>query len=164
MALRLKLPPALLTKRSRRLAALAPEIDWPGNVWVGVSVERADVLYRVDDLRELSGPAVRFLSLEPLLGALDDLKLAGIDWVIVGGESGPSARPMKAEWVRPIRDLCVKEGVPFFFKQWGGHNRKQTGRVLDDHLWHQMPTNEGPEPGEIGRRAGQMALPVTAAR
>ncbi len=130
----------VLTKRSSRLADLGKELAWPSNVWAGVSVENAAVLDRVTDLRSLTAPTVRFLSVEPLLGPLNKLELEGIDWVIVGGESGPGARPMDVEWVRPIRDACVAEDVPFFFKQWGGPNRKLTGRVLDDRLWSQSPT------------------------
>lgn len=129
----------VLTKRSNRLASLGANLDWPTNVWAGVSVENAAVLDRVAHLRSVEGPAVKFLSIEPLLGPLENLELDGIDWVIVGGESGPGARPMDIEWVRPIRDACVAEDVPFFFKQWGGTNRKLTGRVLDDELWSESP-------------------------
>jgi len=129
----------VLTKRSGRLATLGANIEWPTNVWAGVSVENAVVLDRVCDLRSLDGPAVKFLSVEPLLGSLGDLDLDQINWVIVGGESGPGARPMAIEWVRPIRDACQAKRVPFFFKQWGGANRKLTGRVLDGELWSESP-------------------------
>jgi protein gp37 len=129
----------MLTKRSNRLASLGAALEWPTNVWAGVSVENAAVLGRVDHLRSLEGPAVKFLSIEPLLGPLGDLELDDIDWVIVGGESGPGSRPMAIEWVRPIRDSCQAAQVPFFFKQWGGPNRKLTGRVLDDELWSESP-------------------------
>ncbi len=129
----------VLTKRSGRLATLGATLAWPPNVWAGVSVENAAVLDRVHDLRGLIGPQVRFLSVEPLLGPLGELDLDGMDWVIVGGESGPGARPMAAEWVRSIRDACQAAHVPFFFKQWGGANRKLTGRVLDGELWSESP-------------------------
>ena len=128
----------VLTKRSERLRELAPALDWPENVWMGVSVENAEYAFRIDDLRATAA-ALKFLSIEPLLGPLPDLELNGIDWVIVGGESGPGARPMAESWARDIRDQCVDAGVPFFFKQWGGTNRKKTGRLLDGRAWDQMP-------------------------
>jgi protein gp37 len=128
----------ILTKRAKRLASLAPQLPWPRNVWLGVSVETADYMGRVDPLREVPA-AVRFLSLEPLLGAMPELSLDGIDWVIVGGESGPGARPMRAEWARSIRDQCIAAGVPFFFKQWGGVQRTKAGRRLDGQTWDQYP-------------------------
>lgn len=128
----------VLTKRSSRLRELAPGIEWPGNVWMGVSVERSNYRSRIDDLR--ATPAhTKFLSLEPLLGPLARLDLRGIDWVIVGGESGPGARPMAAEWVIDIRDQCQRATVPFFFKQWGGRNKKATGRELEGRTWDAMP-------------------------
>ncbi len=128
----------VLTKRSRRLAGLAPRLPWPQNVWMGVSIESPRYLLRLHDL--LSVPAaVRFLSLEPLLSPIPGLPLKGIDWVIVGGESGPGCRPMRAEWVREIRDHCLAAGVPFFFKQWGGRRKSQTGRRLGGRTWDQMP-------------------------
>ncbi|HTP29400.1 MAG TPA: phage Gp37/Gp68 family protein [Anaeromyxobacteraceae bacterium] len=129
----------VLTKRSGRLATLGPTLHWPSNVWAGVSVENDAVRDRVDDLRCLKGPIVRFLSVEPLLGPLVGLDLAGIDWVIVGGESGPGARAMEIDWVRSIRGACQAASVPFFFKQWGGTNRKVTGRVLDGRVWSESP-------------------------
>jgi protein gp37 len=128
----------VLTKRARRLRLLSERIDWPANVWVGTSVESADQLHRVDDLRQVRS-AVRFLSLEPLLGPLPDLDLSGIGWVIVGGESGPHARPIDADWVRDIRDQCVEQGVPFFFTLWGGRTPKAGGRELDGRTWDGMP-------------------------
>ena len=128
----------VLTKRSARLAELDQEIEWPENVWMGVSVENEDYLFRVDDLRRTHA-RVKFLSLEPLLGPLPNLDLEGIDWVIVGGESGPGARPLRPEWVIEIRDRCLEAGVPFFFKQWGGVRRKQNGRLLQGRTWDQMP-------------------------
>jgi protein gp37 len=128
----------ILTKRSRRLASLSPCIDWPGNVWMGVTVESAEYTPRIDDLRK-TGAALKFLSLEPLLTAVPSLNLEGIDWVIVGGESGPGARPMRAEWVTDIRKQCVEAGVPFFFKQWGGTRKKVSGRLLEGRTWDEMP-------------------------
>jgi protein gp37 len=128
----------VLTKRSKRLLALNPEIDWPGNVWMGVSVENEDYVYRIGHLKETDAH-VKFLSLEPLLGPLPDLDLHGIDWVIVGGESGPGARPMLKEWVTDIRDQCLAAYVPFFFKQWGGFPRKEAGRELEGRTWDQLP-------------------------
>lgn len=128
----------VLTKRAERLAHVSPEIDWPSNVWMGVSVESARELHRIDDLRA-TGARVKFLSLEPLLGPLPKLNLVGIDWVIVGGESGPRARPMDASWVTDIRDQCRHAGVAFFFKQWGGANKKKAGRALEGRTWDEMP-------------------------
>lgn len=128
----------LLTKRARRLRRLAPELKWPTNLWMGVSVENIDVLDRVDDLRSVPA-AVRFLSCEPLLGPLVGLDLTGIDWLITGGESGVDARPVKQEWVRLLRDRCVEQQVPFFFKQWGGRTAKSGGRQLDGRMWNEMP-------------------------
>jgi protein gp37 len=132
----------VLTKRSERLAALAPQLSWPRNVWMGVSVEDARVLYRVADLRRAPA-AVRFLSLEPLLGPLNGLALDAIDWVIVGGESGPHARPMEKEWVTSIRERCRAAKVPFFFKQWGGVRKDRTGRALDGKIYDEMPGRLG---------------------
>jgi protein gp37 len=140
----------VLTKRSERLAKLSPRIDWPDNVWMGVSVERADYTFRIDHLRQTTAK-VRFLSLEPLLGPLPDLDLEGVDWVIVGGESGPGARPMQEQWVQDIRDQCVEADVPFFFKQWGGVYKSRSGRTLEGRTWDQMPQVE--EPGQAGRVA-----------
>jgi protein gp37 len=128
----------VLTKRSDRLAELASRLEWPSNVWMGVSVESDRHLARIDDLRRTHA-AVKFLSLEPLLGPLRSLDLRRIDWVIVGGESGPNARSMDPLWVLDVRDQCVRAGVPFFFKQWGGRNKKAAGRVLQGEVWDQMP-------------------------
>lgn len=128
----------VLTKRAERLEQVATELPWPENVWMGVSVENDDYTSRIDHLRRTPA-AVKFLSLEPLLGPLADLDLRDIDWVIVGGESGRSPRPMDPAWVRSIRDQCVDAAVPFFFKQWGGRNKKKAGRELDRLTWDQMP-------------------------
>jgi len=128
----------VLTKRSDRLLELSPSIAWPDNVWMGVSVETQDYVSRIDDLRG-TGATVKFLSLEPLLGPLRDLRLAGIDWVIVGGESGPGARPMDVQWVLDIRAQCRAAGIPFFFKQWGGFNKKKSGRLLEGRTWDEWP-------------------------
>ncbi|MEE8269258.1 MAG: phage Gp37/Gp68 family protein [Nitrospinaceae bacterium] len=128
----------VLTKRAERMEELAPELNWPKNVWMGVSVENRDNLWRVDHLRKV--PAnVRFLSIEPLLGPMGRFSLKKIDWVIVGGESGPGARPMKTEWVMGVRNQCVKQEVPFFFKQWGGVQKKKWGRELEGRTWDEMP-------------------------
>jgi len=128
----------VLTKRAERLAALAPSLTWPDNVWMGVSVENADYAYRADYLR--TTPAqVKFLSLEPLLGPVGNLDLAGIHWAIVGGESGPGARRMEEAWALDIRDQCQEQGVAFFFKQWGGVRKKAAGRSLDGRQWDEMP-------------------------
>jgi protein gp37 len=134
----------ILTKRSARLAELAPDLDWPPNVWMGVSIETTEYLWRADHLRTVPA-AVRFLSLEPLLGPLGPLDLSGIHWVIVGGESGPGARPIQAKWVREIRKQCSVAGIPFFFKQWGGVQKKRNDRVLDDRTWDEMPKRMGLE-------------------
>jgi len=128
----------VLTKRSERMMKLAPSLPWPGNVWAGVSVENQDYTFRVDHLRRVPAE-VRFASLEPLLGPIPDIDMNGIGWIIVGGESGPGARPMEAEWVKDIRDQCLAARVPFFFKQWGGLRKKRAGRVLEGRLWDQMP-------------------------
>jgi protein gp37 len=129
----------VLTKRPSRVRALADKLDWPSNLWLGVSVENQQVVSRVALLRQVPA-AVRFLSCEPLLGPLPDLDLAGIGWVIAGGESGHHARPVATEWVADIRDQCVEAGVPFFFKQWGGRTPKAQGRELEGRLWDEMPT------------------------
>lgn len=129
----------VLTKRSARLAELAPILPWPENIWMGVTVENLCYAGRIEHLRMVSA-AVRFLSLEPLLGPMSRIDLSGIDWVIVGGESGPRARMMSALWVRDVRHQCLKARVPFFFKQWGGPNKKKTGRLLDGRTYDEMPT------------------------
>lgn len=128
----------VLTKRSDNLCELDRLIDWPANVWMGVSVENEEYTWRIDDLRGTNA-RTKFLSIEPLLGPLSGLNLSGIDWVIVGGESGPSARPIQRKWVVDIRRQCRQAGVPFFFKQWGGVNKKKTGRELDGRTYDEMP-------------------------
>ncbi len=130
----------VLTKRSARLRELALQLRWPSNVWMGVSVENLSVMERIVDLQAVPAK-VRFLSLEPLLGPLEELPLAGIHWVIVGGESGPRARPMQASWVRSIRTQCRRSRVAFFFKQWGGVRKDRTGRLLDGRVYGEMPVS-----------------------
>jgi protein gp37 len=128
----------VLTKRAERLEELSPQIEWPENVWMGVSIENQDYTFRIDHLRR-TGAKVKFLSLEPLLGPLHNLNLEGINWAIVGGESGPGARLLEGVWVTDIRDQCLRANVPFFFKQWGGTNKKKAGRVLEGRTWDEMP-------------------------
>jgi protein gp37 len=143
----------ILTKRAERLAEVWQQLPWPENVWMGVSVENRGYVHRIGYLSEVPA-AVRFLSVEPLLGPIPNLPLDGIDWVIVGGESGPGCRPMEADWVRDIRDQCLEGEVPFFFKQWGGVHKKRSGRVLDGRTWDQMPKPRhgrlSPLPGKQG--------------
>ncbi len=127
-----------LTKRSHRLLQLSTKLPWPQNVWMGVTVENADYTYRIDHLRQ-TGAVIKFISFEPLLGPIPNINLEGIDWVIVGGESGPKARRMQPEWAIDIRDQCRTAGVSFFFKQWGGVNKKKNGRTLEGRTWDQMP-------------------------
>lgn len=128
----------VLTKRAERLEAISGKLRWPRNVWMGVSVESQAYVCRIDNLRRTKA-RVKFLSLEPLLSALDDLDLRKVDWVIVGGESGPGARPMPQDWVLSIRNQCTDARVPFHFKQWGGTNKKRAGRVLDGRTWDEWP-------------------------
>lgn len=127
----------LLTKRPRRMARMAPDLPWPRNVWVGVSVEMQTQAWRVAELRKVPA-AVRFISAEPLLGPLD-LDLIGIDWLIAGGESGPGHRPMDERWALDLRDQCASSGIPFFFKQWGGARAKTGGRELEGRTWDELP-------------------------
>jgi protein gp37 len=128
----------VLTKRSERVLTLSKELKWAPQIWMGVSVENEKYEERIDDLRK-TGAHVKFLSLEPLLGPLPKLKLRGIDWVIVGGESGPGARQIELAWVTDLRDQCIKSGVAFFFKQWGGVQKSKTGRTLEGRTWDEMP-------------------------
>jgi protein gp37 len=131
----------VLTKRSERLVEVAKDLPWSENIWMGVSVEDERVLSRVNDLQQV--PAhVRFLSCEPLIGPLDNLPLDGIHWVITGGESGPGARPMRQEWVESVLHQCRDAGVAFFFKQWGGTNKKKTGRLLNGQTYDEFPSLE----------------------
>ena len=127
----------ILTKRGERLAELAPRLPWPENLWMGVTVECQECAGRIDYLRTVPA-AVKFVSAEPLIGPLE-IDLEGVDWLIVGGESGPRARPINPDWVRALRDQCVREGVSFFFKQWGGFNKKRNGRLLDEQTWDEFP-------------------------
>ena len=139
----------ILTKRARRLVCLMDRLPWAQNIWMGVSVENADYVWRIEQLRRVPA-CLRFVSLEPLLGPIDGLPLDGIGWVIVGGESGPKARPMDTDWCRSIRDQCVSGGVPFFFKQWGGTNKKAAGRLLDGRTWDESPgTRTLPDEGSL---------------
>jgi protein gp37 len=131
----------VLTQRSSRLADLSQHLPWAPNIWMGVSVESRDYTFKIDQLRR-TGALVKFLALEPLREPLPGLDLRGIDWVIVGGESGPGVRPLPPAWVVDIRDQCVLRGIPFFFKQWGG-NRKAGSRILDGRTWEQMPGRLG---------------------
>jgi protein gp37 len=128
----------VLTKRSERLRDLSPRLPWAPHIWMGVSVENEDYTFRIDDLRATRAH-VKFLSLEPLLGPLHGLDLRNIDWAIVGGESGPGARPIDPAWVTDIRDQCQAADVAFFFKQWGGVQKKRTGRELEGRTWDEMP-------------------------
>jgi protein gp37 len=135
----------ILTKRAGRVVELADRLEWPGHIWMGVSVENQEYICRAELLRQVPA-AVRFLSVEPLLGAIDALPLEGIDWVIVGGESGAKARPMREEWVESILRQCRRAGVPFFFKQWGGVMKHRTGRELHGRTYDEMPHPRATEP------------------
>lgn len=129
----------ILTKRSKRFDEIKDKLEWTDNIWMGVTVENENLVYRIDDLRKCNAK-IKFLSLEPLLGPINGLNLRGIDWVIVGGESGPGARPMEEEWAIQIRDVCVKSHVPLFFKQWGGVRKKAKGRLLQGKYWNELPS------------------------
>jgi protein gp37 len=128
----------ILTKRSGRLSQMSPILPWSDNIWMGVTVENQKCVFRIDHLRKTSA-RIKFLSMEPLLGPISDLDLTGIHWVIAGGESGPRARPLNSEWIMDIKAKCQESGIPFFFKQWGGVNKKKRGRLLEGRLWDQMP-------------------------
>ncbi len=128
----------ILTKRTGRMLELDSEIQWAKHIWMGVTVEDSDYKFRIDDLRNTKAN-IKFISFEPLIGNIGKVNLKGIDWVIVGGESGPEARPIKEEWVLEIKRQCVKYNVPFFFKQWGGVNKKKTGRLLKGKIWEEIP-------------------------
>ncbi len=140
----------ILTKREDRLRDLAPMLEWPGNVWMGVTIENRRFVHRADALREVPA-AVRFISAEPLLGSLERLNLDGIDWLISGGESGPRHRDVKVEWLRDLRDRCVEANVAYFFKQWGGRTSKIGGRILDGRRWDEMPTPQSRAPSLVTR-------------
>ncbi len=129
----------ILTKRSERMLELSPQLPWASNIWMGVTVEAKEHIYRIEHLKKTNA-AIKFLSLEPLLSPISDLSLTGIDWVIVGGESGPNARPIQKDWVVDIRNQCQNKKVPFFFKQWGGTNKKKAGRELEGRIWSETPT------------------------
>ena len=128
----------VLTKRSERLLALDSLLQWQAQIWMGVSIENEDYLFRIDHLRKTRA-RIKFLSVEPLLGPLHKIDLTGIDWVIAGGESGPGARAVDAEWIRELRDRCLEQNVRFFFKQWGGVMKSRTGRILDGRTWDELP-------------------------
>ncbi len=128
----------VLTKRAQKLFEYDDRLHWTKNIWMGVTVESKLHVNRIEALRH-SGAMVKFLSIEPLLSEIKNLNLSGIDWVIVGGESGPGARPMKENWVLDIKQMCNEQNVPFFFKQWGGRNKKKAGRVLEGRVWNEMP-------------------------
>ena len=147
----------ILTKRPERVVELASDLPWPSNVWMGTSVESADYTWRIHELQRVPAK-VRFLSVEPLLGPIPQLPLRGIAWVIVGGESGPGARPMDADWVRQIRDRCLRYNVPFFFKQWGGVQKSRSGRILDGRTWDEFPTRTA-----IERAASKKERPLARA-
>ncbi len=135
----------IVTKRSDRLAELATKLDWPSNVWVGVTVESNKYLHRIKDLQHIPA-SVKFVSMEPLLSNFPNFSTKGLDWVIVGGESGPHSRLIEADWVRTIREQCIKEKTPFFFKQWGGFRKALNGSVLDGRTWKQMPSIREKQP------------------
>jgi protein gp37 len=128
----------ILTKRSNRLLRMDRVLEWPDNVWMGVTVENQENINRIDDLRKVHAK-IKFLSLEPLLSSLSKIKLSSINWVIVGGESGPGARPIEEKWIIDIRDQCIRSDTPFFFKQWGGVRKKENGRTLEGQFWSELP-------------------------
>jgi protein gp37 len=150
----------ILTKRQDRLAVLAPDLPWPANVWMGVTIENRRFVHRADRLREVPA-AVKFISAEPLLGPLERLALDGIDWLIAGGESGPRHRPVKAEWIRELRDRCIDAEVAFFFKQWGGRRPKSGGRELDGRTWDEMPATQAAQDlagDQVGEPSGRVLV------
>lgn len=151
----------ILTKRSERLQDLSELLGWTPNIWMGVSVESPKYAFRIDHLRQ-TGARIKFLSLEPLLAPLGKLNLSGIDWVIVGGESGPRARSMDVAWAREIRDQCVASNVPFFFKQWGGKRKSRTGRVLDGRTWNEFPCLPSKKPSQHSRKKQMLSIRADA--
>jgi len=130
----------ILTKRPERLAKIGEKLNWSKNIWIGTSVENANYTYRIDSLVKIKAH-IRFISIEPMLGPIRRFPINGIDWIIVGGESGPRARAINPEWVRTVRDICLKNKIPFFFKQWGGKRKWTSGRELDGKVWNEMPSN-----------------------
>ncbi len=130
----------VLTKRSSRMAELAAQLPWPKNVWMGVTIESEKYLYRAENLKKTPA-TIKFISVEPMIGPVSDINLEGIDWVIVGGESGAQARTIEKEWAIAVRDKCTASSIPFFFKQWGGPNKKKSGKILDGKIWNQFPPN-----------------------
>ena len=148
----------VLTKRHERLAELSSRLPWPENVWAGVSIENSRHVHRADFLRRVPA-SVRFISAEPLLGPLDGLDLAGIDWLIAGGESGHRHRPMKREWVNALRDHCLEADVAFFFKQWGGRTSKSGGRLLEEREWNEMPKPQVRWPGVVVPSLNRRTVP-----
>ena len=128
----------ILTKRSKRLLLLSNRINWSKNIWMGVSIENKEYLHRIDDLKQTDA-FVKFISFEPLLGPIGKINLKGLDWIIVGGESGPGARIIKEAWVVELRDQCIESGISFFFKQWSGINKKKSGRLLQGRYWNEFP-------------------------
>ncbi len=141
----------VLTKRSERLKEVSSKLKWGNNIWMGVTVENKDYLHRIEDLSKTPAKT-KFLSMEPLLSSISQFPTQDIDWVIVGGESGPHARIVNAEWIRGIKSICMDAGVPFFFKQWGGTNKKKSGRILDGKMWNEMP------PINTNKKSYQLAL------
>ncbi len=128
----------ILTKRAERLLKLSPELNWTNNIWMGVSIENENYLNRMNYLKRTKAK-IKFISFEPLLGPLPKLNLGGIDWVIAGGESGPNSRAVKPEWIIDLKEQCLKQKIPFFFKQWGGKNKKKNGRLLNGRTCDEMP-------------------------
>ena len=131
----------VLTKRPQRLFKMKNDIDWSGNIWIGATVESEKYAYRIKYIKDIPAK-VKFLSLEPLLSPVDNVRFDGIDWVIAGGESGPGARPVKKEWILDIKNKCLENNIPFFFKQWGGVNRKKAGKELDGRIFTEMPAKQ----------------------
>lgn len=130
----------VLTKRSSRMLELSDKLKWPSNLWMGVTIESGKYLYRAENLKKTPA-SVKFLSIEPMISPVSNIDLKGIDWVIVGGESGPGARAIREEWVLTVRDECLSSNTPFFFKQWGGRNKKKAGRLLQGRTWDQFPAS-----------------------
>ncbi len=128
----------ILTKRAKRLFKVSNQLNWEDHIWMGVTIENSNYIQRMDNLKRINAK-IKFISFEPLIGSVGKIDLDNIDWVIVGGESGPGARPVEEEWVMEIQEQCDEQNVPFFFKQWGGVNKKKTGRILNGQIWNEMP-------------------------